>query len=60
MSYSQASISYFGLPLNIMWRSTISSMSFFGFVVQFLAPILLIVIVAVVFISKPEEMTLRR
>lgn len=60
VSYSQASISYFGLPLNIMWRSTISSMSFFGFVVQFLAPILLIVIVAVVFMSKPEEMTLRR
>nr|UBR43052.1 NADH dehydrogenase subunit 6 [Magallana bilineata] len=50
----------FGMPLNIMWDTTMNSMSSFGYVVQFLAPVLLIVMVAVIFMSKPEEMTLRR
>lgn len=59
-SYSQMIMLNFGLPLNLVWDRTITSISFFGSVVQFLAPILLIVMVAVVFMSKPEEITLRR
>nr|YP_009160547.1 NADH dehydrogenase subunit 6 [Crassostrea gasar]AKQ78439.1 NADH dehydrogenase subunit 6 [Crassostrea gasar] len=39
---------------------SIFSMSFYGLVVLFLAPILFIVMVAVVMMSKPERMTLRR
>nr|ACO40211.1 NADH dehydrogenase subunit 6 [Crassostrea sikamea] len=60
LSYSQMIMSYYGLPLNIMWDSAMGSMSFFGSSVQFLAPLLLIVMVAVIYMSKPEEMSLRR
>ena len=59
-SFAFLPVTDFGMPLNIMWDTTINSMSSFGYVVQFLAPVLLIVIVAVIFMSKPEEITLRR
>nr|YP_006883213.1 NADH dehydrogenase subunit 6 [Crassostrea sp. DB1]AEX37754.1 NADH dehydrogenase subunit 6 [Crassostrea sp. DB1] len=59
-SFAFLPVTDFGLSLNIMWDTTMNSMSSFGFVVQFLAPVLLIVMVAVIFMSKPEEMTLRR
>lgn len=59
-SFAFLPVTDFGLSLNIIWDTTINSISSFGFVVQFLAPVLLIVIVAVIFMSKPEEITLRR
>nr|YP_002860242.1 NADH dehydrogenase subunit 6 [Crassostrea ariakensis]ACD35466.1 NADH dehydrogenase subunit 6 [Crassostrea ariakensis]AIM52314.1 NADH dehydrogenase subunit 6 [Crassostrea ariakensis]AIM52327.1 NADH dehydrogenase subunit 6 [Crassostrea ariakensis]AIM52340.1 NADH dehydrogenase subunit 6 [Crassostrea ariakensis]AIM52353.1 NADH dehydrogenase subunit 6 [Crassostrea ariakensis] len=59
-SYLQGATNYFGLSLSMMWSGSVSAMSFFGLIVQLLAPLLLIVMVAVVFMSKPEEMTLRR
>nr|YP_003541106.1 NADH dehydrogenase subunit 6 [Crassostrea iredalei]ACO40222.1 NADH dehydrogenase subunit 6 [Crassostrea iredalei] len=59
-SFAFLPVTDFGMPLNIMWDTTMNSMSSFGYVVQFLAPVLLIVMVAVIFMSKPEEMTLRR
>nr|ACO40199.1 NADH dehydrogenase subunit 6 [Crassostrea angulata] len=60
LSYTQMLKSYYGLSLDIFHDSTMGSMSFFGSSVQFLAPLLLVVMVAVIFMSKPEEMSLRR
>lgn len=60
LSYTQILKSYYGLSLDIFHDRAIGSISFYGSSVQFLAPLLLVVIVAVIFISKPEEMSLRR
>lgn len=60
LSYTQILKSYYGLSLDIFHDSAIGSISFYGSSVQVLAPLLLVVIVAVIFISKPEEMSLRR
>lgn len=50
---------YIGAPFSEIWNSEVPS-TFIGEVVLFLAPILLIVMVAVVVISKPELKTVRR
>nr|YP_004934943.1 NADH dehydrogenase subunit 6 [Ostrea edulis]ADZ62099.1 NADH dehydrogenase subunit 6 [Ostrea edulis] len=50
---------YMGAPFSEMWNSEVPS-TFMGEVVLFLAPILLIVMVAVVVMSKPELKTVRR
>nr|AWE09676.1 NADH dehydrogenase subunit 6 [Crassostrea belcheri] len=60
VSITQMPLIDFGLPLNIVWEHSMSSMTLYGSVAQLLAPILLIAMVAVIFMSKPEEMTLRR
>nr|YP_010826678.1 NADH dehydrogenase subunit 6 [Crassostrea talonata]ANC95456.1 NADH dehydrogenase subunit 6 [Crassostrea talonata]ANC95468.1 NADH dehydrogenase subunit 6 [Crassostrea talonata]UOU85759.1 NADH dehydrogenase subunit 6 [Crassostrea talonata] len=50
----------YGFELSLCRDYAFNSMSFYGFVVQFLAPLLFIIMVAVISMSKPEEMTLRR